>query len=62
MHARINEGLTVLAKDAKIDWLDLGPKYLDAQGNIAAALMSDAVHPTQAVYEIWGEALAPLLP
>ena len=25
--SRINEGLAALAKEAKIDWLDLGPKY-----------------------------------
>ena len=59
---RINEGLVALAKEAKVDWLDLGPKFLDAQGNIPAALMIDAVHPTLAGYQIWGDALAPLLP
>ena len=42
--------------------LTSGLKFLDAQGNIPAALMSDAVHPTLAGYRVWGDALAPLLP
>ena len=58
---RINECLVVLAKEAKIDFLDLGPMFLDAQGNIPTALMSDAVHPTLAGYRIWGDALSPIL-
>ena len=60
--SRINEGLVTLAKEATVDWLDLGPKFLDAQGNIPPSLMSDAVHPTLAGYQIWGDALKPLLP
>ena len=58
---RINEGLVKLAKEAKADFLDLGPKFVDAQGNIPPSLMSDAVHPTEAGYKIWGDALAPML-
>ncbi len=60
--ARINEGLEALAKEAKADFLDIGPRLLDAQGNIPVALMSDAVHPTLNGYQIWGDALAPSLP
>jgi lysophospholipase L1-like esterase len=60
--SRINEGLAVLAKGAKVDWFDLGPRFLNEQGNIPVALMSGAVHPTQAGYQIWGDALAPFLP
>ncbi len=59
---RINEGLAALAREARVDILDIGPKFLDAQGNIPTALMSDAVHPTFSGYQIWGDALAPLLP
>ena len=59
---RINDGLAALAKEAKVDFLDLGAKFLDAEGNIPVALMSDAVHPTLAGYQIWGDTLAPSLP
>jgi lysophospholipase L1-like esterase len=59
---RINDGLAALAKEAKVDFLDLGAKFLDAEGNISVALMSDAVHPTLAGYQIWGDTLAPSLP
>ena len=59
---RINEGLAALAEEAKIDFLDIGPKFLDAQGSIPSALMGDAVHPTLSGYQIWGDALAPFLP
>ncbi len=58
----INDGLAALAKEAKVDFLDLGARFLDAEGNIPVALMSDAVHPTLAGYQIWGDALAPSLP
>lgn len=54
---RINEGLFALAKEAQIDFLDLGPRFLNAEGNIPVALMSDAVHLTLAGYRIWGDAL-----
>jgi N-acetylglucosamine-6-sulfatase len=59
---RINDGLVALTKEARNDCLDLGPQFLDAQGNIPAALMSDAVHPKLSGYQIWGDALAPSLP
>lgn len=59
---RINNGLAALAKEAKVDFLDLGAKFLDAEGNLPVALMSDAVHPTLAGYQIWGDSLAPSLP
>ena len=58
----INDGLAALAKEAQVDFLDLGAKFVDAAGNIPVALMSDAVHPTLAGYQIWGDALAPTLP
>jgi len=58
----INQGLATLAKEAQVDFIDLGPKFLDAEGNIPVALMGDAVHPTLAGYQIWGDALAPSLP
>lgn len=58
----INQGLAALAKEAQVDFIDLGPKFLDAEGNIPVALMGDAVHPTLAGYQIWGDALAPSLP
>ena len=59
--AKVNQELAKLAKTAKCDYLDLTPQFLDAQGNIPAALMDDAIHPTPAGYKIWSEALAPLL-
>jgi lysophospholipase L1-like esterase len=59
---RINGGLSALTKEAKVDFLDLGAKFLDAENNLPVALMSDAVHPTLAGYQIWGDALAPSLP
>lgn len=59
---RINEGLAALAMEARVDFLDIGPKFPDAQGNIPTALMSDAVHPTLSGYQISGDALTSLLP
>ena len=58
---KVNEGLKKLAEEAKCDFLDIGGKFLDAQGNIPKNIMDDAVHPTPAGYKIWSDALAPLL-
>jgi beta-glucosidase len=57
----INRQLRELATEAKCDFLDIGEKFLDADGNIPKALMRDSVHPTQAGYKIWRDALISLL-
>lgn len=44
-----------------IRFLDMGPKFLGKDGNIPDGLLSDAVHLTRKGYEIWADAMNPLL-
>lgn len=37
--------------------LDLGPKFLDLQGNLTAVVMPDFLHPNAFGYDIWGNAM-----
>ena len=57
--AEVNQGLEKLAAEAKADFLDLGPKFVDEKGEIPRALMGDGTHPTAKGYEIWAEAIRP---
>ncbi len=45
-----------------VTFLDIGAKFLGADGSISADLMPDALHPSNAGYALWAEALRPLLP
>jgi lysophospholipase L1-like esterase len=40
-----------------VHYLDIGEKFLDADGNIPQDVMSDALHPSPKGYEIWAEAV-----
>ena len=47
--------------DGKVVWLDFNDKLVDETGWVPKSLMADEIHPTDAGYEIWMEALAPVL-
>jgi lysophospholipase L1-like esterase len=42
-------------------YLDIGPKFLDTEGNLPKDIMRDALHPSAAGYRIWADAMQPLL-
>ena len=44
-----------------IRYLDVGAGLLDKDGNIQEGVLSDAVHLTRKGYEIWAQAMGPLL-
>jgi lysophospholipase L1-like esterase len=46
-----------LAGDPSTTFLDIGLRFLDAQGRMAPALMPDGTHPSEDGYAIWGRAL-----
>lgn len=46
------------ASDPTIEWIDLESKFVDASGWVPKAMMSDEVHPVEAGYDIWAEALS----
>ncbi len=50
-----------MAMRPDVVWLDFNAKFLDATGWVPKALMADEIHPTDAGYDIWSAALAPVL-
>ena len=48
-------------RDGKIVWIDFNSKLVDETGWVPASIMADQIHPTDAGYDIWMEALAPCL-
>ena len=57
----INNELAKLDNGKDIRFLDLGPKFMSADGTIAKAIMPDQLHLSPAGYQIWVEGMAPLL-
>ncbi len=55
--AEINTIIAKLDDGDRVRYLDIGAKFLDAEGNIPRDVMSDALHPTAKGYEIWAEAV-----
>lgn len=59
--AAVNMELAKLHGTRNITYMDIGKVFLEADGSIAPAIMNDYLHPTEAGYERWGEAIAPTL-
>ena len=56
-----NAQLAKLDDGRNVRFLDIGPKFLDANGLIPDSIMPDQLHPTAAGYKIWAEAMQPTL-
>jgi len=56
-----NEQIAKLADDKKIFYLDIGPKFLTADGELTKEIMPDALHPNAKGYEIWATAIEPTI-
>lgn len=48
-------------KDGKITWVDFNDKLVDATGWVPKSIMPDELHPSEKGYEIWAEALKPVI-
>jgi beta-glucosidase len=57
----VNAELMALDDGKKTRYLDMGDKFLDAKGNIPQGIMPDGLHPNAKGYQIWGDAMQPLL-
>jgi lysophospholipase L1-like esterase len=57
----VNKGLAALDDGDKTRYLDIGGRFLDADGKIPTDIMPDAIHPNAKGYQIWVDAMAPLL-
>ena len=59
--AAINALLPDIAKSAGATLLDIGGKFMDADGRIPKDVMPDSLHPAANGYALWADALRPLL-
>ncbi len=62
--ARVDDVNRLLARlDAReeVTFLDIGARFLEADGSLSAEVMDDFLHPTAKGYAIWWEAMAPVL-
>jgi lysophospholipase L1-like esterase len=57
----INKELEKLADGKNVLFMDLAPKFLDADGNLPKETFPDGLHPNDKGYEIWAEAIRPKL-
>jgi lysophospholipase L1-like esterase len=57
----INTALAKLDDGNRTRFLDIGGKFLDAEGKLSRDIMPDALHPNRRGYEIWADAMQPLL-
>lgn len=57
----VNRQLATLDDGRNVRYLDIGPKFIGPDGRIPDALMADHVHPTVAGFQVWAEAMQPLL-
>jgi beta-glucosidase len=58
---QINQALRHLEDGRRVFFLDFGHRFLEPDGKISRAMMRDFLHPTEAGYRVWAEAMEPTL-
>ena len=53
----INKAIARLHDGSHVHYLDIGAKFLDAEGNIPKDIMPDLLHPNEKGYAIWADAI-----
>ncbi len=59
--AGINKLIAAYGQTPGITFLDIGPRLLKPDGTLSREIMGDFCHPTDKGYQVWADALAPLL-
>jgi lysophospholipase L1-like esterase len=59
--ALINTVLAKLDNGKMVKYLDIGSKFLEADGTLPRKIMPDLLHPSQQGYQIWAESMEPTL-
>jgi lysophospholipase L1-like esterase len=55
----INSKLANLADNRQVFYMDIGQKFLTADGTLTTEIMADGLHPTAKGYQIWADAILP---
>jgi len=58
---QVNELIARYADGRKVKFLDIGPKLVGPDGKVPADIMADFLHPTEKGYQIWADAMNPML-
>jgi lysophospholipase L1-like esterase len=58
---QVNQAIAKLADNEHVFFLDIGPRLLEANGDLSPAIMPDFLHLSEAGYQIWADALTPLI-
>ena len=58
---RVNANLRALADARQLRFLNINDKLADADGRLFEGMMRDRLHPSIQGYQVWADALAPLL-
>ena len=61
INAKANEMIAKLADCKKVCYLDIGPKFLCGDGKLSKEIMPDLLHPNAKGYQIWAEAIEPMV-
>jgi lysophospholipase L1-like esterase len=56
--AEINKLIAQLDDGQHVFYLDIGAKFLEPDGTLSPEIMPDALHPNEAGYKIWADAMA----
>ena len=51
--------LARLADNKQVFYMDIGDKFLTADGTLTTEIMADGLHPTPKGYQIWADAITP---
>lgn len=57
----INDAISKLDDGKKVKYLDLGGTFLDEDGVLPADVMPDQLHPNAKGYEMWADAMEPVI-
>ncbi|HEY2828193.1 MAG TPA: GDSL-type esterase/lipase family protein [Pirellulales bacterium] len=58
-NAKASKLASEVADNKMVFYMDIGPKFLDAEGVLSKDIMPDYLHPNAKGYEIWAEAIEP---
>jgi len=57
----VNRLIAPIANNRTVFFMNIGDRFVDAQGNLKTDLMPDQLHPNAAGYQLWMEAVKPTL-
>jgi lysophospholipase L1-like esterase len=59
--AEINAKIASLGDGDRVSFVDIGSKLIEPNGEILPSMMPDALHPTAKGYQIWSDAILPII-